>query len=126
MDESGLDPEPMTADTTNTADTREALVATEGRIAGRILALVEYARRAVLRSEESCLEPVNLGRASQLAASVIGVVRDLSCDTVVQMLDIVKSNALEIEEYLQLAGATISEEHNLQQLFLKRDHLRSA
>ena len=120
MDESGLDPEPMTA------DTREALVATEGRIAGRILALVEYARRAVLRSEESCLEPVNLGRASQLAASVIGVVRDLSCDTVVQMLDIVKSNALEIEEYLQLAGATISEEHNLQQLFLKRDHLRSA
>ena len=126
MDESGLDPEPMAADTTNTADTREALVATEGRIAGRILALVEYARRAVLRSEESCLEPVNLGRATQLASSITSVARDLSRDTVIQMLDAIQSHSLEMEAYLQRAGATISKERNLQQLFSQRESLLSA
>lgn len=104
----------------------EELIATENRIAKRIVALVEYVRRALLRSEESCLEVMNLGHADQLANSVTKAVCDLSCDTVVQMLDAVQSNALEIEVCLKRAGATISEKHNLAQLFSKRSRLRSA
>lgn len=126
MDESGLEPEPIMRDAINTADTREVLVATEVRIAKRIVALVEYVRRALLRSEASCLEAVNLGRAEQLANSVTKAVRDLSCDTVVQMLDAVQLQALAMEVYLQRAGATISQEHNLARLFSQRSRLRSA
>lgn len=105
----------------------EELMATEGRIAKRIVVLAEYIRRAALRPEAVCrLELMNLARATQLAASVTVTVRELSRETIIQMLDSIRSNVLDMEAYLQKAGATISEDHNLQQLFSQRERLLSA
>ncbi len=100
----------------------EETIALDVRIAKRVIAILEYIRRALLRSEESCLESVNLGRAAQLATSITATSRNLSKEAIAQMLGSIQSNAILIEKYLLASGATISKNHSLEHMFSQRDN----